>query len=132
LTRPELLRRWFAGPPGWSLAVCEVDLKVGGAYRYLWRGPDGTEMGMRGVFREVAPPTGFVGTERFDQAWYPGEAVATLVLEGQRGKTTLTLTMRYESREARDIALESGMDQGVAIGYDRLAEMLASRPVRSL
>jgi uncharacterized protein YndB with AHSA1/START domain len=48
LTKPELLKRWFSGP-GWSLVVCEIDLKVGGAYRYVWRGPDGTEMGMRGV-----------------------------------------------------------------------------------
>src|SRR3989442_94476 len=51
LTKPELLNRWFFGPPGWSLVVCEIDLKVGGAYRFVWRGPDGTEMGMRGVYR---------------------------------------------------------------------------------
>jgi uncharacterized protein YndB with AHSA1/START domain len=126
LTRPELLRRWFFGPPGWSLAVCEIDLKVGGAYRFVWRGPDGTEMGMRGVYREIVPPERFAGTEQFDQPWYPGEALGTHVLVEQDGKTTLTLTVRYESREARDAVLKTPMEQGVAAGYDRLAELLAT------
>jgi len=126
LTRPELLRRWFFGPPGWSLPVCEIDLKVGGAYRFVWRGPDGTEMGMRGVYREIVPPERLVGTEQFDDPWYPGEAVGTHVLVEQGGKTTLTLTVRYQSREARDAVLKTPMEQGVAAGYDRLAEVLAA------
>jgi len=123
-TKPELLRRWFSGPPGWELAVCEVDLRVGGTYRYVWRGADGTEMGMRGVFREVVAPERLVTTEAFDQSWYPGEAVGTVTLVEQGGKTTLTMTVRYESREARDIALRSGMESGVAANFDRLAELL--------
>lgn len=126
LTKPELLKRWFFGPPGWSLVVCEIDLKVGGAYRYVWRGRDGTEMGMRGVYREIVPPERIVGTESFDESWYPGEALGTTVLVEQGGRTTLTLTVRYESREARDAVLKTPMEQGLAAAYDRLAELLAS------
>jgi uncharacterized protein YndB with AHSA1/START domain len=126
MTKPELLKRWFFGPPGWSLEVCELDLRVGGGYRYVWRGRGGTEMGMRGVYREVVPPERIVQTEAFDQSWYPGEAVGTLVLVERDGKTTLTMTVLYESREARDAVLKTPMEQGVAMGYDRLAELLAT------
>ncbi len=124
LTKPELLKRWLLGPPGWTMVVCEMDLRVGGAYRFVWRREDGTEMGMGGVCREFVPPERMVSTEKFDQSWYPGEAVVSNVLVEEDGKTTLTLTVRYESQEARDIALKSPMEQGVAAGYDRLAEML--------
>src|SRR5882724_7531596 len=79
MTKPELLKRWFYGPPGWSLAVCEVDLRVGGRYRHVWRGPDGTEMGISGVHREIVVPKRIVATEKFDQSWYPGEAVGTIM-----------------------------------------------------
>ena len=128
LTKPELVRRWLLGPPGWSMPVCEIDLKVGGAYRYVWRrDKDGSEMGMGGVFREVVPSERLVATEKFDQAWYPGEAVSTTVLTEQDGRTTLTNTVLYESREARDGVLKSGMETGVARSYDRLAELLAER-----
>jgi uncharacterized protein YndB with AHSA1/START domain len=126
LTRPELFRRWCYGPPGWSVAVCEIDLRAGGSYRYVWRGPDGIEMGMGGVYREVVPPERIVCTEKFDEAWYSGEAVGTLVLVEEDGKTTLTNTIRYESREVRDAVLKSPMEDGVAMGYDRLAEVVAS------
>jgi uncharacterized protein YndB with AHSA1/START domain len=124
LTKPELLRRWFHGPPGWSLAVCDIDLKVGGSYRYVWRGPDGFEMGMGGVYREIAPPQRIVTTEKFDTSWYPGEAVGQIVLVEQAGKTVLTLTVLYESRQARDEVLKSSMEQGVSMGYDRLEQLL--------
>jgi uncharacterized protein YndB with AHSA1/START domain len=124
LTRPELVKRWLTGPPGWSMVVCEIDLKVGGAYRYVWRGPDGAEMGMGGVYREIIVPERIVSTEAFDQPWYPGEAVGTAVLTEQDGKTTLTTTVRYESKEARDAVLRTPMAEGVAAGYDRLAELL--------
>jgi uncharacterized protein YndB with AHSA1/START domain len=125
LTKPELLRQWLLGPPGWTMPVCEIDLRVGGAYRYLWRNADGTEMGMRGLIREIVVPERLVATEKFDQPWYPGEALATNVLTEEGGKTTLTLTVRYESRETRDAVLKTPMAQGVAAGYDRLEELLA-------
>ena len=126
LTKPELLKRWLFGPDGWSLPICEVDLRVGGAYRYVWRHTNGNEMGMGGVYREIVPPARIVATELFDDAWYPGEALGTQDLAEQGGKTTLTITMRYESQEARDGILKSGMADGMAAGYDRLAEVLAS------
>src|SRR5580658_6588415 len=100
LTKPELVNQWLLGPPGWSMPVCEIDLRVGGAYRFLWRGPDGTEMGVRGVTREIVAPERFAVTERFDEPWYPGEALISYVLVEQGSHTTLTLTVRYESLEA--------------------------------
>jgi uncharacterized protein YndB with AHSA1/START domain len=127
-TKPELVKQWLLGPPGWSMPVCEIDLKVGGAYRYVWRqDSDGSEMGMGGVYREIAPQERVVCTEMFDVAWYPGEAVGTLVLSEQGGKTTITQTVLYQSREARDAVLKSGMEKGVAASYDRLQQLLASR-----
>jgi uncharacterized protein YndB with AHSA1/START domain len=125
-TKPELVKQWLLGPPGWSMPVCEIDLRVGGAYRYVWRNTDGHEMGMGGVYREIAAPRRLVATERFDQPWYPGEAVGTVVLVEQSGTTTLTQTILYQSREARDAVLKTGMERGVAASYDRLAEMLPS------
>ena len=127
-TKPELVRRWLLGPPGWSMPVCEIDLRVGGTYRYVWRNDHGTEMGMGGVFREIVPPERLVATEAFDESWYPGEALDTTVLVEQDGRTTLTLTVLYESREARDAALKSDMERGVNASYDRLAALLASTP----
>jgi uncharacterized protein YndB with AHSA1/START domain len=124
LTRPEVLKRYFA-TPGWSLVVCEIDLKSGGAYRYVWRSNDGAEMGMGGVYREIVAPERIVNTEAFDEPWYPGEALDTSVLIEQGGKTTLTLTVVYEAREARDAVLKTDMEQGLSVIYDRLAEMLA-------
>jgi uncharacterized protein YndB with AHSA1/START domain len=125
-TKPELLKRWLGVRGGWSLAVCEIDLRVGGAYRYVWRGPNGVEMGMGGVYREVAPPERIVATEKFDQSWYPGEAVGTVVMVEQGGRTTLTLTVRYQSKEARDAVLKSPMEEGMVEGFDKLAEVLAT------
>jgi uncharacterized protein YndB with AHSA1/START domain/DNA-binding transcriptional ArsR family regulator len=125
-TKPDLLKLWFFGPPGGSLVVCEVGLRVGDSFRYVWRGPDGTEIGMRGIVREIEPPERLVATEKFDEPWYPGEAVGTIVLVEQGGKTTLTQTILYESREARDTVLRTPIEHGVAMGYDRLAELLAS------
>ena len=129
-TKPELVKRWLGVHAGWSLAVCEIDLRVGGAYRYVWRGPDRAEMGMGGIYREVVAPERIVATEKFDQSWYPGEAVSTMALAEQGGRTTLTLTVRYQSREARDAVLKSPMESGVAAGFDKLAELLASTPAR--
>jgi len=125
-TKPELLKRWLFGPDGWSLAVCEIDLKVGGKYRYVWRHSDGREMGMGGVYREIVPSERVVCTELFDEDWTGGEALGTIVLTEQDGKTTLTQTMRYASRDARDNVLKSGMEQGLAASYDRLAVLLES------
>ena len=130
MSKPELLRRWLLGPPGWTMVVCENDLKVGGAFRHVWRGPDGQEMAMRGVYREVVAPERVVRTESFDFGCdaQSGEQLGTAVLTEQGGRTTLTLTLLYPSKEARDGAIASGMEHGVAAGYNRLAELLASIP----
>jgi uncharacterized protein YndB with AHSA1/START domain len=126
-TKPELVKQWLLGPPGWTMPVCDIDLRVGGSYRYVWRNTtDGNEMGMGGVYREIAAPERIVATEKFDEAWYPGEAVGTLVLSERGGKTTVTQTVLYQSPEARDAVLKSGMEKGVSASYDRLAELLTS------
>jgi len=122
-SKPELLRRWF-GPRGWSMPVCEVDLKVGGGFRFVLRGPDGKEMGMRGVYREIVPPERSVHMESFDD--YPGESQVTGVFVEEGGKTTLTATVLYASKEIRDAVAKSGMEHGAAESYDKLAELLAS------
>jgi uncharacterized protein YndB with AHSA1/START domain len=126
LTNPDLLRRWFNGPPGWTLVFCAFDAQVGGKYRYVWRNQEGVEMGMGGVNLEIVAPERIVATEKFDQSWYPGEAVGTLSLTERDGKTTLTQTVVYESREARDAVLRTPMEKGVEIAYNSLAELLAT------
>ncbi len=123
LTKPELLKRWFYGPDGWTLAVCQIDLRVGGRYRYVWK-KGTTEMGMGGVYKEIVPPERIVATGKFDEAWYPGEEVVATVLVEKAGKTTVTQTVEYESREARDAVLASGAMAGVEMGYERLEKML--------
>lgn len=131
-TKPELVRRWLLGPPGWSMPVCDIDLRVGGAYRYVWRNDaHGTEMGMGGVYREIVHPERIVSTEKFDESWYPGEAVGTVVLLEQAGITTLTQTMRYESRAARDAVLKSPMEQGVDPSFDRLEQLVVNAARRA-
>jgi uncharacterized protein YndB with AHSA1/START domain len=132
LTKPELLKRWLGVRPGWSLAVCEIDLKVGGSYRYLWRGPNGVQMGMGGVYREIVRPGRIVATEQFDESWYPGEAVDTSVLVEKGGKTTLTTTVLYASKEARDGVLQSPMADGMAQGYESLDTLLASEQAQGV
>jgi uncharacterized protein YndB with AHSA1/START domain len=125
LTKPELVQRWLLGPDGWTMPVCEIDLKVGGAYRYVWqRASNGKQMGSRGVFREIIVPQRLVFTELFDEAWYHGECVITSTLSEQGGKTTLTSTMQYASQETRDTVLKSGMESGVSVSYDRLAAIV--------
>jgi uncharacterized protein YndB with AHSA1/START domain len=126
LTQPQIFQRWGAGPPGWSFAVCEMDLKVGGAWRFVMRSPDGSDIGRRGVYREIVSPERIVSTESCDNGWYRGEAIATTFLVEQGGKTTLTCWILFNSKESRDTVLRSPMEHGVAAGYDRLAEVLAS------
>jgi uncharacterized protein YndB with AHSA1/START domain len=127
-SKPELLKRWF-GPRGWSLVVCDVDLRVGGGFRFVLRGPDGREMGMRGVYREIVPPERSVHVESFDD--YPGESLVTAVFVEEGGKTTMTATILYASQEIRDAVIKSGMEHGAAESYDRLAELLATAEARA-
>ena len=125
-TRPELVKRWLGVFGGWSLEVCEIDLRVGGRYRYVWRNEDGREMGMGGVYREIVPNEKIVVTEQFDDPWYEGEAVDTTMFVERDGQTTMTTNILYASKEIRDTVLKSPMEHGVAASYDKLANVLAS------
>lgn len=122
LTKPELLKRWF-GPRGFSMLLCEVDLRVGGRWRFVLQGPDGNTMGMGGVYVALTPPDGSIHTEAFDD--FPGEARVTTVLTEENGTTTLVVTSLAPSKEIRDAVIASGMEHGAAETYDRLAELLA-------
>lgn len=128
MTKPELLKRWLFGPPGWSMVACEEDTRAGGEFCWAWRGPDGAEMAMRGVYREVVPPERIVRTETFEFGCdaQTGEQVGTLVLAERGGMTMLTLTLLFPSKEARDAAVASGMEHGISAGYSRLDEILAA------
>jgi uncharacterized protein YndB with AHSA1/START domain len=126
-TKPELVRRWLGVRSGWTMPVCEIDLRVGGTYRYVWRqGKDGHEMGMGGVFREVARPERLVCTEKFDDPWYPGEGLNTIALTEKGGRTTMEMTTRYESKAARDAVLASPMATGLEESYAQLDALAAA------
>jgi uncharacterized protein YndB with AHSA1/START domain len=123
-TNPEHVVRWMLGPPGWTMPVCEIDLRPGGAWHFVWRRSNGSEMEMRGVYREVVPPERLVATEAWGGDW--PETLNTLLLSEQEGKTTITNEILYPSREARDAALKTGMKDGMSDSFDRLAEYLAT------
>ena len=121
-TSPEHLPHWMLGPGGWTMPVCEVDLRPGGAWHFVWRGPNGAEMEMRGVYQEITPPERFVNTESWGGDW--PETLNTMTLSEENGKTTMTCTVLYPSKEARDAALETGMKDGASVSFDRLAAYL--------
>lgn len=124
-TRPELLKQWLGAFNGWKLVVCEIDLRVGGAYRWVWRNANREiEMGAGGVYREIITGERIVATERYDDAWYRGDAIVTTAFAERSGGTALTMTVQYESAEVRDGVLASPASSGVAAGFDVLAEML--------
>ncbi|MGC2108976.1 MAG: SRPBCC family protein [Candidatus Korobacteraceae bacterium] len=123
-TKPEHVPHWMLGPEGWTMPVCEIDLRPGGVWHFVWRRSDGTEMEMRGVYREVSPPERLVSTESWGGDW--PETLNTLVLTEEGGKTTMQLTILYPSKAARDAALKTGMADGVGASFDRLAKHIAS------
>jgi uncharacterized protein YndB with AHSA1/START domain len=123
-TKPELVSRWLLGPPGWTMPVCEMDVRVGGKFRWRWRNETGTEFGFSGVFKEVLssctrrPTTGHVGGDM-------GEALITALWTEKAGVTTHTMTIRYASKEVRDAALKTGMTDGMEMSFQKLDELLA-------
>ncbi|MBL8916656.1 MAG: SRPBCC family protein [Archangium sp.] len=124
-TKPELLRQWLGVFDGWKLDVCEIDLRVDGTYRWVWRNAKrATAMGAGGVYREIVPNERIVATERYDDAWYPGDAIVTTAFAERSFGTALTMTLLYESKEVRDGVLASPAESGVAAGFDVLAELL--------
>jgi len=123
-TKPALVQRWLLGPPGWTMPVCEIELRVGGKYRYEWRSEDGQSMGMGGTFKEIVRPSRIVATQLFDQDWTGGETIVSTDIVEKNGKSTITTTVRYSSREARDAALQTGMTSGMEMGYQLLEALL--------
>jgi len=123
-TNPKHVPRWMLGPEGWTMPVCEIDLRVGGAWRFVWRKSDGMEMAMTGTYREVMPPERLVSTERWGPDW--PETVNAVVLTESAGQTTITLTITYPTKEARDAALATGMKEGMDPSYARLDSLLAT------
>jgi uncharacterized protein YndB with AHSA1/START domain len=121
-TNPKHVPNLLIGPEGWSMPVCEIDLRPGGRWRYVYRKGDGSEMTMQGSYREVAPPERLVSTESWGPEW--PETVNTMVLTETEGLTTITITVRYPSKEARDAALKTGMKEGMDQGFARLDTLL--------
>ena len=128
-TTPSLLQRWLLGPPGWSMPVCEMDVRVGGKFRWRWRnGQDGKEFGFHGEYREVSAPHRIVNTEFFDPGEVGGDmgngAIVSVELTEQNGITTLVTLMNYGSKQARDAAVSTGMTDGMEQSYQRLDEVV--------
>ena len=129
-TEPKLVQRWLLGPPGWSMPVCEMDVRVGGKFRWRWRNDkDGSEFGFTGTYREVQPPSRIVNTEGYDPGTvgggYPGEdAIITVTFTEDAGVTTLTTLMDFGSKEARDAAVATGMTDGMEQSYRLLDTLL--------
>ena len=131
-TTPQMVCRWLLGPPGWTMPVCEIDLTIGGSYRFVVRNSSsGTEMGWGGVYREIVAPERIVTTELFDQDWTGGETQVTLLLTAaDGGRTRLTQTIMFSSPEARNGALRTDIERAVAANYDRLEGLLALKLAR--
>jgi uncharacterized protein YndB with AHSA1/START domain len=126
-TNPKYLPHWMLGPDGWTMPVCEIDLRPGGSWHFVWRHSNGKEMEMRGEYREVKPPERVVSSESWGPDW--PETLNTVAFSEYAGKTTATITLLYASKEARDAALKTGMKQGMALSYDRLENYLSSLTV---
>lgn len=125
-TTPALLQRWLLGPPGWTMPVCEVDLRIGGECRMQWRSPQGDQsFGLVSTYLEIDPGRRLVCREQFEPDWSGGPSVSTLTFSERDGITVATNVVRYHSPEARDGAVKSGMTGGVEAGYDRLEGLLA-------
>jgi uncharacterized protein YndB with AHSA1/START domain len=133
-TEPDVLRRWLLGPPGWSMPVCEMDVRAGGRFRWRWRSDeDGSEFGFSGTFREVQPQAKLVHTEAYEPGTvgggYPGnEAIVTVTFTGDGGVTTVTTLIDFGSKEARDAAVSTGMTDGMEQSYQLLDRLLDGQP----
>jgi uncharacterized protein YndB with AHSA1/START domain len=123
-TTPAHLQQWLLGPPGWTMPICELDLRPGGAWRYVWRKGDGSEMALSGTVKEVRAPERLQMTESWGPEW--PETLNTVEFSEAGGQTTITTTVRYPSKDARDAALKTGMREGMDQGFARLDQLLAT------
>jgi len=123
MTRPEHVKQWWGClGEGYSVPVCEIDFRIGGAWRFVNRHPKG-EAAFRGEYLEIAPPGRVVFTEIFEQ--FPDTvSVVTAELSDENGKTRLTATVRYPSPQVRDMVIATGMARGAGISYDRLEDLV--------
>ncbi|MBO9544497.1 SRPBCC family protein [Caulobacter sp.] len=124
LAEPALVQRWMLGPPGWTMPVCEIDLRPGGKFRYVWRNTAGVDMGMGGTYLEVEPPARTVHEEIFEEDWTGGRTRITTLLAEVGGITTMTMTIEYASPEGRAQALATPMLDGMESGYSTLDTLL--------
>ena len=126
MTRPEHVRRWF-GCDAFTLPICEIDLRAGGAYRFVMRSPDGSESTLQGVYREIVRPERVVFVERILMPGFTSdEYQVTSTFDEISSRTRLTTTILHNSKANRDGHLNSGIEKGVAPAYDRLAELVAT------
>jgi uncharacterized protein YndB with AHSA1/START domain len=132
-TKPELARKWL-GYDGWDMPVCEMDVRVGGKYRWQWKNQkDGTQFGFWGTFTEVNAPTKLAHEQYFDPGDIGGTmpagdpCIISVELSEQDGVTTLVCTMKFASNEAREGAVATGMTDGMEFSYARLDDMFKSR-----
>lgn len=128
MTDPAMLPRWLFSPPGWKMTTSEGDVREGGAYRWAWSDESGQEtLVIHGVYKEVTPPERIVHTEVMEMASCGpcGELLATLELTELRGVTQMRMTLDFDTKEARDGALASGMTKGMEAGYVKLDALLA-------
>ena len=124
-TKPEHVTQWLLGPEGWTMPVCEIDLRPGGSWRFAWQHPDGSKLEMTGVYREIVPPERIVNTEQWGPEW--PETVNTTLFTEEDGRTTVSQVIRYASKQARDAALATGMMSGVERSYELLDALLAAQ-----
>lgn len=133
-TKPELVKRWMLGPPGWSMPVCEMDVRPGGKYRWRWRSDEnGAEFGFFGTFREVEAPARMVHEEHYDPGTMAADmdtnnpAIIHTDLSERSGVTKLELVMKFASKDIRDAAIATGMTDGMEMGYERLDKLFAEQ-----
>jgi len=124
MSKAEMVSQWLHGPSGWTMSTCEMDLRVGGTYRWAWTNDDGRVMGMGGTVLEVDPPSHLKTTEQFDDAWYEGEATNTITLTEENGVALMSIVVEYESTKARDGVLAGPMASGLDASYDHLDNLL--------
>lgn len=122
---PGLVSRWMLGPDGWTMPICEIDARPGGQFRYMWAHADDRTMRMSGTFIDVVPPERTVHSENFDEDWAGDPTRVTTVFAEAEGRTTVTMTIAFTSKEARDGARATGMTDGMEAGYARLDAILA-------
>ena len=125
MSKPEYIKQWW-GPRGSTLIQCDMDFRVGGAWRFVERGADGSEHPFKGVYKEIDAPERVTWTFIYDVPPFDiYEAVETVTLTEINGRTKLVVDSAHGSKEARDGHVQSGMEKGAAETYDRLEELLA-------